>query len=152
MYYFAYGSNLDQKQMIERCPTASVLDKAQLLDYQLAFTIYAPHRQCGAADIVKAPTSEVWGLLYSISLEDLIQLDAIEGHPIHYRRIEVDVVTPSTGKITAATYEVVNKSLGHISPSEEYMEKLVRAAHAFNFPDTYKAALQSVYTLETIKS
>ena len=37
MKYIAYGSNLNLKQMAMRCPTAKVVGRAMLKDYQLTF-------------------------------------------------------------------------------------------------------------------
>jgi hypothetical protein len=60
--YFAYGSNLNRKQMLRRCPTAKPVCAYRLLDWRLEFH--------GYADIVPCPDSYVDGALYEIGLSD----------------------------------------------------------------------------------
>jgi len=54
MLYFAYGSNMDWNQIRGRCPSASFLGIAVLLDHRLAFSRYSTTRNCGVADAVKS--------------------------------------------------------------------------------------------------
>jgi gamma-glutamylcyclotransferase (GGCT)/AIG2-like uncharacterized protein YtfP len=134
--YFAYGSNMDQKQMNERCPGAELVGVASLKDYKLAFTIYSPIRKCGCADVVASPGDVVYGLLYKLSDDELKKMDDFEGHPIHYRRIEVRISTKN-GEVPAYTYEVVTKQTGLV-PSKEYLALLTGAAHKYQFPLPYQ--------------
>ena len=146
IYYFAYGSNMDETQMKNRCPRRPARRKAELCNYTLAFTIYSPERKCGCADIVPNPTRSVWGLLYPVTPKDLEALDAYEGTPVHYRRISVAVVSESETKKTAETYEIVSKAITFQKPSRDYLEKLTSAAEKFSFPDVYRAFLGSIPT------
>ncbi len=146
IYYFAYGSNMDEIQMKNRCPGAKLVGKAELRNYVLAFTIYSPERKCGCADIVPNPTQSVWGLLYAVTPKDLEALDVYEGTPMHYRRISVAVVGESETEKTAETYEVVSKAITFQKPSQDYLEKLTSAAEKFSFPDVYRAFLGSIPT------
>ncbi|MEW6713076.1 MAG: gamma-glutamylcyclotransferase family protein, partial [Candidatus Riflebacteria bacterium] len=77
--YFAYGSNMDWKQMSERCPSARFLTVAVLPDHQLAFSRVSTSRGCGVADVVPCTGSGVWGVVYEISADDLCKLDRTEG-------------------------------------------------------------------------
>ena len=146
IYYFAYGSNMDETQMKNRCPGAQLVGKAALHDYALAFTIYSPERKCGCADIVPDPTRSVWGLLYAMTLKDLEALDICEGTPVHYRRISVAVVDESETTKMAEAYEVVSKASMFQKPSRDYLEKLISAAEKFSFPDAYRIFLESIPT------
>jgi len=148
IYYFAYGSNMDQKQMKQRCPGSVFIDSAILKDYKLAFTIYAPKRHCGAADIVNAPGAEVYGLLYTLTVKDLVALDGFEGHPNSYRRFTVRVINTADEKISAETYEVVNKATTHQKPSKDYLGKLITAAKAFNFSEEYTKNISQTETID----
>ncbi len=103
--YFAYGSNLDEKQMEERCPDSKLLGMAVLKNYRLDFTIYSPSRKYGCADVVRDEGKEVWGLLYDLSEEDLQKLDKFEGDPNFYRRIQVDVMNEMDESFKVYTYE-----------------------------------------------
>jgi gamma-glutamylcyclotransferase (GGCT)/AIG2-like uncharacterized protein YtfP len=144
IYYFAYGSNMDETQMKNRCPSAQLVGKATLHNYALAFTIYSPERKCGCADVVPNPTRSVWGLLYAMTLKDLEALDVYEGTPVHYRRISVAVVDESETAKAAETYEVVSKASTFQKPSQDYLEKLTSAAEKFSFPDAYRIFLGSI--------
>lgn len=137
IYYFAYGSNMDQKQMKERCPRSILVGKAVLENYQLAFTIYSPERKCGCADIVKSLGDKVYGLLYKLTDNDLKNLDGYEGCPDHYRRITICVIDELREKKNVESYEVVSKAEEVIMPSADYLNLLISAAEYFEFPKVY---------------
>ncbi len=85
--YFAYGSNLDDAQMRERCSDARVLGRATLPNYALVFGGFS-HRWGGAvASVVRAKGACVEGLLYELGNVDLRALDRFEGHPFAYERV-----------------------------------------------------------------
>ena len=48
MYYFAYASNLNRRQMRERCPDSQAKFVATLRNYKLVFTGWS--RPCPAVD------------------------------------------------------------------------------------------------------
>ncbi len=76
MYYFAYGSNLNLKQMETRCPDHKVIMSYTLDNFKLMFR--------SAADIVKHQNSKVEGVIFLISLQDERNLDMYEGVPNIY--------------------------------------------------------------------
>ena len=78
MYYFAYGSNMNIKQMSHRCPGAVPIGPAVLMGYVLAERRYA--------DIEKRNGALVNGLLWEISDNNLYALDCYEGYPHLYTR------------------------------------------------------------------
>ena len=142
--YFAYGSNMDQNQMLERCPDAVLVGSAILAEHRLAFTIFSPKRNCGCADIVPSVGSVVYGLLYDLTDADREALDGFEGHPVHYQRITVRV-NIETREADAYSYEVVNKK-SNTRPSIHYLGLLQSAAARFNFPKEYQKFLRDVQT------
>jgi gamma-glutamylcyclotransferase len=148
IYYFAYGSNMDQRQMKERCPDSVLLGKAVAKNYQLVFTIFSPKRLCGCADIVASKNNSVWGLLYLLLPEDLARLDIYEGHPVHYKRFTVSVVDDLGKIIQAETYEVVNKTFNKFLPSKDYKEKISNASHKHKFPKEYEMYIQRLKTID----
>lgn len=147
-YYFAYGSNMDQKQMKERCPNSKLIGKGVLNEYKLAFTIYSQKRRCGCADIVASPNKEVWGLIYSLTAADLIKLDRFERTPDNYRRIHLEIEDESGNKLKVETYEVVNKTTTDLKPSKDYLSKITKATKEFSFPDSYKKMLETIETVD----
>lgn len=146
--YFAYGSNLDETQMRERCPGSILVGKFVLKDYQLAFTTFSKRRECGCADIVKSPGDEVWGLVYRFTTDDLVRMDKAEGHPQKYRRFTTSVENSAGEKVAAETYEVVEKSFDTLAPSQEYLQILMDAAKKYNFPEKYRSELLRFLSLD----
>jgi gamma-glutamylcyclotransferase (GGCT)/AIG2-like uncharacterized protein YtfP len=142
MRYFAYGSNMSAAQMAERCPGASLDTVASVRDHRLDFTRHSPRWAGGVADLRPQPRSQVWGLLWSVTDHHLDELDRREGHPRHYRRREIDVVTPA-GLVTAWTYEVAAKE-AFIMPTPTYLGILIAAAEEHRFPPDYLAFLRSI--------
>ena len=69
MIYFAYGSNMDEKRMRRRCPSAQFLFIARLPGFRLAFTHYSTINRCGTADITPDKNCEVWGVVYQVKDE-----------------------------------------------------------------------------------
>lgn len=144
IYYFAYGSNLDQDQMEKRCPESRLVEKAVLEKYTLAFTTYSTKRNCGCADLVAIEGHEVWGLIYELSDADLKSLDKHEG--ANYRRIEVSVVNENGDTKKALTYVVITQRFD-LKPSKDYLGIIMKGANDFNFPESYKKDLLLIDTL-----
>ena len=84
--YFAYGSNLNHKQMIIRCKDSRYIKSAFLEGYKLSFC--AASRDYGVANIVKKKDSKVSvpGGIWEISESDEKELDIYEGYPTLYTK------------------------------------------------------------------
>jgi gamma-glutamylcyclotransferase (GGCT)/AIG2-like uncharacterized protein YtfP len=104
MLYFAYGSNLDQEQMTDRCPTSVVAGRATLPAHRLIFAARAAGRHDAFASVAPDPGASVPGLLYHCSLEDLASLDRFEGCPVSYRRRVLIVVDDNDCQVPAQVY------------------------------------------------
>jgi gamma-glutamylcyclotransferase (GGCT)/AIG2-like uncharacterized protein YtfP len=79
--YFAYGSNLCESRMKQRCPSARFRCRALLKHHCLAFTRTSKTGN-GTADVLPSIDSDVWGVVYDIDDSELPQLDRAEGyHP-----------------------------------------------------------------------
>jgi gamma-glutamylcyclotransferase (GGCT)/AIG2-like uncharacterized protein YtfP len=81
MLYFAYGSNLNRKQMKRRCKDSIIKKKTTLKNYLLTF-----RSKYGAADIEKNKNSKVYGAIYEISKLDEKKLDIYEEYPTLYKK------------------------------------------------------------------
>ena len=79
MLYFAYGSNLNHRQMEERCSSATYIKKHILKGYKLCFSHKTNHSVYGHANIIKNKKSEVHGALWKITKKDEKELDGYEG-------------------------------------------------------------------------
>jgi len=84
--YFAYGSNLSISQMKQRCPSSKIIHKGCLKSHKLEFRKYSSRWSGGVGDVIKSARDNVWGMIYSITLEDLKILDGYEGYPSSYNR------------------------------------------------------------------
>ena len=142
--YFAYGSNLDLRQMRRRCPGSTVVGRARLPDYRLGFTRYATKRKGGVADIVPEPGAEVWGALYDVDDAGMASLDEFEGVPRAYRRIDVVVLDDEGNELEAIAY-FANKT-GEFAPGREYLGLIITGSRDHKLPDEYVQALESIRT------
>jgi hypothetical protein len=109
MLYFAYGSNLNVKQMKRRCPKAKPLCKIDFPGWQLVFK--------GVLDIIPHSRAKVIGGLWRITTECELALDAYEGYPNLYTK-ELFKCTLNGKKEVGLLYRMCH---GHaIAPPGEY--------------------------------
>ena len=116
MLYFAYASNLSKEYMLSRCPNATPVKKAALKGYKLVFN--------ELADIVEDENKNVKGALYVISKQELEELDRLEGYPLLYDRVIIEVEDELGSKYDAVTYIMGEKALQ--APPEHYYQLLVK--------------------------
>lgn len=128
---FAYGSNLDEDQMGERCPSSYPTMPATLPGYRLAFQGHSRGWGGGVATVVRDPSADVVGMIYEMKIEDLKRLDRFEGHPFVYRRGLMPVVAVDG---TTRMVQVYQRNPGPTSsPSEEYFETIAAAYDRLGF-------------------
>ncbi|MZP28699.1 gamma-glutamylcyclotransferase [Heliobacterium undosum] len=116
--YFAYGSNLHQEQMKNRCPDSQPVARATAHDFSLTFR--GNYRGNGVADIQPTKGRRVEGALYKVSWDDLIALDRYEGYPFLYQRQLISVSTKE-GPVNAFVYRM-NKGFHYQAPSNSYFD------------------------------
>ena len=120
MYYFAYGSNLSHKQMLERCPDSKPRFKATLPNYKLIFTGWSRKWRGGTASIKRVKDEKIVGGVYEISERGLKLLDNHEGYPAQHDRLNVVVYTEDGDPVEAVTY-IKREQLEETQPSKEYV-------------------------------
>lgn len=137
MYYFAYGSNMNQSQMKVRCKNFSLrfIKKVYLEGYRFVYDGDSPSRQCAVANVVKDEKCRVWGALYEIDENYLSALDRYEGYPIYYQRKKEEVKDVDGAKYSAWFYFREPKEEGQ--PSDEYREVVFQGAKECNLPEEY---------------
>jgi len=117
MYYFAYASNLNQKQMRERCPDSKPAFRAKLPNYKIVFVGWSRQLRGGKASIRLFRGEKVPGAIYEISEQCLKQLDKYESS---YDRLKVTVFDEDGEPVEAITY--INRGQSEESkPSTEYL-------------------------------
>lgn len=104
MLYFAYGSNLDETQMRNRCANARPGARAVLADHALVFGGTSKARGGAVANVLPAPGGHVDGRLYELDETDLRRLDRWEGYPKIYDRIEKSVRNEHGRQVSAFVY------------------------------------------------
>ncbi len=117
MYYFAYASNLNRKQMLERCPDSKPKLMATLPNYNLIFAGWSRKWRGGVATIRRFGGEKVLGGIYDISEKCLQKLDRYEEG---YDRLKVTVFTEVDEPIEAITY-IKSGQLEETQPSKEYL-------------------------------
>ena len=94
MLYAAYGSNLNVKQMIRRCPGAEVVGMAIIPDYRLMFK---GSKTGSYLTIEKEKGCEVPVGIWRVTGSDIEALDRYEGYPTFYYKKSF-IVPCSDGK------------------------------------------------------
>ncbi len=142
MYYFAYGSNLNWRQMQRRCPSSRFVCIARLPDYQFGITRHSRLRNCGTANIFEAQGQEVWGAVYDIRDEDLLILDSFEDG---YRReiLPVFGLTGEEAPFKALVY-IAELELDVPLPNAEYKRLILEGAKHWKLPSLYLSILEEI--------
>lgn len=134
--YFAYGSNMDPRQMECRCPGSVPLGIYRLIGYRFIIN------NCGVATIVPDENGEVVGIVWSINEEHELTLDKKEGVAKGTYFKETVRVWAETGvEVEALVYIASESEPG--SPREGYLEKILFGAHHFELPEEYISELES---------
>jgi len=103
-----------------RCPSAHELGNAILRGYALAFTGWSKRWNGGVATIIENSGQQVEGVLFEVTMQELVALDDIEGKD--YRREQVDVEGPD-GSVTAQVYR--RNEEARAIPAMEYFASIV---------------------------
>lgn len=155
MLYFAYGSNMDWQQMVDRCPSAKFVCIAKLNNHRLAFTRKSIKRGCGVVDAVPQTNSNVWGVVFQIEEGDVAKLDKKEGfvpgrERNAYVRREICVYDGGHQEkpIAAMTYFVAEKQANVPPPNLEYKRRLIDGARYWQLPDEYVRELDKIKATE----
>ncbi len=133
-YYLAYGSNLNVRQMMMRCPSARIIGTATIKDYKLMFK----GSQTGSyLTIEPAPGFEVPVGVWAVSAADERALDRYEGYPSFYYKKELNLPITGirTGKIRqrdAFVYIMDERRLLG-TPSDFYLQTCVQGYMDFRF-------------------
>jgi gamma-glutamylcyclotransferase (GGCT)/AIG2-like uncharacterized protein YtfP len=115
MKYFAYGMNTNLAQMAIRCPNAKSLGKATLMGHEFRFARHA--------DIIPDPEFVTHGVLWEITPDCELALDALEGYPTYYQKKQVRVFY-NNKSVECMTYYMTG-DLPDEYPSDGYLEMLM---------------------------
>jgi len=121
---FAYGMNTNQDEMAYRCPGAHSLGHARLIDHAFRFATHA--------DVVPCRGSYVDGVLWTITDQDLVSLDILEGYPTYYGRSQVRVSQGS--RIVQAICYSMQPGRADSPPSNSYMNMVLEGYNQHYVP------------------
>ena len=133
-YYLAYGSNLNVRQMMIRCPSARMIGTATIEDYRLMFKgsktgsylTFEPEEGCSV------PVG-VW----EVSEADELALDRYEGFPTFYykKELELPITGIRTGKVRRrkAFVYIMHEDLLLGVPSNMYLRICMEGYMDFGF-------------------
>lgn len=127
--YFAYGSNLDLKQMAQRCPDAEIVGPVRLENYELRF--------CGSGFATVAPRkgSVVYGLVWKLTPNCEQSLDRYEGYPRHYTKETVTVKDAAGAELPVMVYIMAEPYCRQPAlPSPYYYRVIQRGFEANGLP------------------
>lgn len=128
-YYLAYGSNLNIKELLERCPSAEIVGVTVLRGYSLAFKGNADNYSY--LTIEPQETGVVPVGIFMISSEDEESLDRYEGYPSLYGK-QYFTIELNGQKVEALIY-VMNSEFSYHLPSHEYFVSCLRGYCDFHF-------------------
>jgi len=134
--YFAYGSNMNEGQMRDRCPDAATVRTAWLPGYQFIIN------SRGVATVVPDGSSAMHGILWRITAECEASLDRYEG-------VEWGTYTKETLGVEAEDGQAIETLVyvaGDSEPgegSDGYMEGIAAAAVRQGLPAAYIEELKS---------
>jgi len=131
MLYFAYGSNLNVKQMKYRCPKAVPLGNFYLRDARLLFR--------GVADCIYLPGAVCPGGIWSITGDCERALDRYEGFKkgdpksgMYYKQIIK--IRNADGDVSTELMIYRMNSTGIMPPSQMYLDTIAEGYRNFRLP------------------
>lgn len=111
--------------MVRRAPSAKFLTIGVLDDFRFVLRNYA--------DIVHTKGYKTYGVVWSISIDDLHALDRDEGYHDHYNRIPVDVETPH-GLLRASAHVMDPEYRETRGPTEDYVRLIYQGYREHGIP------------------
>ena len=129
MLYFAFGSNLYQKQMKKRCKDSKYIGCHKLKGYKLVFRHL--YYGGGVADVEKKKNSTVLGAIYKITKTDEKKLDVYEDFP----KVYIKKYFKLYGRKVMFYY--IPKKTKTIPPSKRYLNLIIQGYKDCGYKNNY---------------
>ncbi|KAK4501161.1 hypothetical protein PRZ48_006967 [Zasmidium cellare] len=144
-FYFAYGSNLWEHQMQQRCPASKLIGVARLEGHRWFIS------STGSANITADSGAETFGLVYSLQPTDKAVLDSREGVPDRHSKetATVSLSTPTgAGKqeVEALVY-IDDKHLQPGQPKGQYVYRMNQS-----ISDAIKRGMPEGYVRDVLRA
>jgi len=134
--YFAYGSNMSSKRLLDRIPSVKTIGVA-CLDHYVWCCNKLGSDATGKANLMAEDGALVHGVLFSMQSKQWCKLDRIE---TGYRRIEVEVEHEGETK-KAFTYQ--SDLITRQAPSELYISFIIDGLIEHQMPMEYVSEIRS---------
>jgi gamma-glutamylcyclotransferase (GGCT)/AIG2-like uncharacterized protein YtfP len=135
--YFAYGSNMNFKQMAYRCPGARILCKAFLPDWKYFIN------GNGYAGVEQSKGDVVYGGLWELQPAHWKELDLYEAvDQGFYKKVKVRVFIETESRTKESlVYLYLSNNYEYGTPSEEYQSIVLQGARDLDLMPGYLQAL-----------
>lgn len=152
MWYFAYGSNLNQDDLDKWCdkhgePRLNLKSKAwhraTLHDFALSFNCYSRTRRCGAANIQPSPGECVRGVVFEITQPELELIARKEGTPKTYVEKNVALELEDGTRVPSKTFHCCpGTERPDLKPSKEYLHIIIEGARRYGLDPAWIEKLE----------
>lgn len=155
LFYFAYGSNMDLKQMRSRVGYVNIAETYVLEDHRLTFNggLY----NAGFANIEEANGQTVEGVLYQLDDHQIWRLDGFEGWPNAYKKMYWNI-----DQGVAFAYYSVDNGFSHLGkrrflpqlkpkPTLDYLNRIIDASFEHKLKKTYESLIDYKNANYTLK-
>lgn len=134
-YYFAYGSNMNLKQMQKRCPNAKFITVGKLNGHKFVYDGFSKRRNGPVANIIESESDFVLGVIFLVDEQDEKNLDRFEGYPKTYDKkfCKVDGEDGSVYNV----FLYFRKPLQIGTPQEDYRNIVIEGAKDIGLPQEY---------------
>ncbi len=156
MWYFAYGSNLNQADLDRWCDKHPVprlklnqktWQRATLRDFAIVFDCYSTSRGCEAANVRPLAANNVRGVAFKVSQEELEIIAQKENTPRTYVQDDVEVTLEDESKVPAKTFICrpgTERQGGR--PSPEYLGLIIEGAIEYGLDQEWINKLKQLPT------
>jgi len=148
VYYFAYGSNMNQDRMIERGVEFFEKQTGILKGWKLVFNKISSKKK-GAAytNITPEKSHSVEGIIYKTNEPSIKKLDGPEGYPEHYDKKDMSVELHD-GKFLNCVVYIANptKVRDGLKPEKCYLAHLLKGKEFLS--ENYFTFLKKIQTLD----
>ena len=145
MYYLAYGSNLNLKEMKHRCPFSKVVGTLYLSNFKLSFK----GEENGFLTIEQKKGSIAPIGIFKVNKLFIKSLDKYEGYPYLYDKKEIEFEL--NGKKVKGLIYIMNDEFDYVLPDYYYFKRCEVGYNDFNFDKSYLYEALN-YTANSIKS
>lgn len=153
LLYFAYGSNMLTKRIIQNAPSANFVDIGELEKYKLEFYFYTDKWKGCYSTITYDCNSSIYGIIWSIDDTDIKSLDQEELVDQNvYTKIPVIIKSfsddPRTSRVYSCFSYILTDYIRYIpcnnQPSVTYLTTIVNGAIEHKLPNQYIETLKKI--------